>query len=322
MILLETRVKSNKADGIRNKLHIADNYIDNYNEHENGRIWVGWNANEVSVHKLNSSSQFIHCRVDDCSGVFQFWLTAVYAHNELERRKTLWKDIERIHENTVGPWCVIGDFNNVAKAQDRIGGNIVTEREFVDMQDMMLRTGLSEMDSSRDYFTWFNKHTIGPIHSRIDRLLGNVDWFQKYMDVQLKIMSPSVSDHAMLYVDSIVPKRKPMRQFRFTNCLVDMPGFEDVVRTSWIQRVAGSPMKRLWIKLKRLQTVLRRFSYPLSHLQQNLNKAREDLQKAQGELSLNRMDTNTIERVKFCTEEVIRLNGIEESILQQRSKID
>jgi hypothetical protein len=37
-ILIETRVKSAKADSIRNKLRLKGKYIDNYINHENGRI--------------------------------------------------------------------------------------------------------------------------------------------------------------------------------------------------------------------------------------------------------------------------------------------
>lgn len=150
---------------------------------------VGRNSTKVEVHLIHSSSQFIHCRVNDSNGMFKYWLTAVYAHNQLDKIRKLWKEIEQIQQNIYGPWCVIGDFNNVVKAHDRIGGNAVTEKEYVDMQEMMMRNGLSEMDSTGDYFTWFNKHTIDPIYSRIDRLIGNVDWFQHYSDATLNILS-------------------------------------------------------------------------------------------------------------------------------------
>lgn len=96
----------------------------------------------------------------------------MYAHNQSDKRKILWRDIEQLKSNLNGPWCVIGDFNSVAKAQDCIGGKLVTENEYIDMQNMMMRTGLSEMDSSIDFFTRFNKHIVGTIYSIIDRLLG------------------------------------------------------------------------------------------------------------------------------------------------------
>lgn len=123
MILLETRVKQNKAEKIRDKLRLHGNYMDNYVDHANGRIWLYWDSNKVDVRFVKSTNQLLHCGVFDLIGNFKFWLTAVYASNELDRRKRLWKDVESIHLVQQGPWCLVGDYNNVAKAQDRVGGD-------------------------------------------------------------------------------------------------------------------------------------------------------------------------------------------------------
>lgn len=196
-ILIETRVKENKAAKVREKLRLNGNYLDNYTCHANGRLWIHWDLNRVDVKCASRTSQLIHCGVYDVTGNFKFWLTAIYASNALDRRKILWKDIEKIHETHQGAWCVVGDYNNVAKAQDRIGGNMVTEAEFVDLQNMMDITGLSEMDSIGDFFTWSNKRSADPIYSRIDRVLANVLWFQENTDKVLNVLPPNVSDHSL-----------------------------------------------------------------------------------------------------------------------------
>ena len=89
------------------------------------------------------------------------------------------------------------------------------------MQSMMETTGLSEMDSIGDFFTWFNKRSADPIYSRIDRVLANVEWFQNNTNVTLNILSPSVSDHALLYL--VVDRdRKPKSAFKFNNYMVEV----------------------------------------------------------------------------------------------------
>jgi hypothetical protein len=75
----------------------------------------------------------------------------------------------------------------VLKARDRVSGKIVHESEYTDLTSMMNIAGLSEMDSMGDYFTWSNKHTDGTIYSKIDRVIGNVDWFQMNLDSTLTI---------------------------------------------------------------------------------------------------------------------------------------
>ncbi|XP_058756408.1 uncharacterized protein LOC131629639 [Vicia villosa] len=321
-ILLETRVKESNANRIRAELHLPNNYLDNYMYHFNGRVWIEWDHTKVNIRHISSTSQFIHVGVFDINGSFKYWLTAVYAHNQLSKRRELWKDIEKIHNSQSGPWCVLGDFNNVAKAQDRIGGRMVTESEYIDMTNMMDNTSLFEMESLGDYFTWANKHVVDPIYSRIDRVLGNPDWFQMHLEFILMILPPSVSDHNLLCITSSAQPVKPKGHFKFNNCLVELTDYDEVVRSSWNKPCRGKPMKVLWTKLTRLQSHLRRLGKPFAGIKQDILKARNELQLAQTELIADRMNVHIIEKVKLLTEEVINLNETEEKVIMQRAKID
>ncbi|XP_058756104.1 uncharacterized protein LOC131629335 [Vicia villosa] len=311
-ILIETRVKSNKADSIRNKLNLSGKVADNYSNDSNGRIWVIWNDGLVDFRVINSSSQHIHCGIYDTHGSFRFWLTAIYAHNQLELRRRLWNNIERIHSSQKGPWCVIGDYNNVLTVQDRIGGNLVTENEYEDLHNMMNITGLREMDSSGDFFTWFNNQSRNPIYSRIDRILVNVDWFQQHTDATLHILPSNISDHALLHL--YVQKNKPQsRIFRFSNHFTEIEGYDDIVRVSWRKSARGRPLTILWFKLQRLKYALRTLNKPATDVKRNLVKCGAELLAAQNSLIQNKMDMHHIERVKQLTAEVIKWNQMEES---------
>lgn len=320
-ILIETRVKENKATKVREKLRLNGNYLDNYTCHENGRLWIHWDLNRVDVKCASRASQLIHCGVYDVTGNFKFWLTAIYASNALDRRKILWKDIEKIHETHQGAWCVVGDYNNVAKAQDRIGGKMVTKAEFVDLQNMMDVTGLSEMDSIGDFFTWSNKRSADPIYSRIDRVLANVLWFQENTDKVLNVLPPNVSDHSLLYLNAD-HARRTHGSFKFNNYMVDIAGFKEVVQESWKQPTKGSPMGVLWHKLKRLKQVLKDFNKHANDIKQKIVKARQKLHNAQNELINCRFDSQKMEVVKQLTEDVIRWNSMEDNYMMQKAKLD
>jgi hypothetical protein len=125
----------------------------------------------------------IHCGLFDTNGAFLNWFTAVYALNQLEQRKKLWKELEAVHHSQQGPWCLIGDFNNVLRAADRLGGTLVHEAEYVDLVSLMDKANLSDMDCLGDCYTWSNKQVDHIIYSRIDRVLANVDWFQSHLDL-------------------------------------------------------------------------------------------------------------------------------------------
>ncbi|CAJ2651355.1 unnamed protein product [Trifolium pratense] len=320
-ILIETRVKNNKAENIRKRLKLRGNYVDNYNKHENGRIWIFWNDNNVNIKLIHSTDQMVHCSVYDSKGDWLYWMTAIYAQNHLEYRQKLWNDIATLHSQQQGPWFLMGDFNNVLKSQDRIGGRDVTESEYRDLSTMMDITSLYEMDSNGDHFTWSNKQRDCAIYSRIERVIGNIDWLQK--DYTLHVMHPSVSDHALLCLKSAEGTiRKIKNQFKFLNSSADLDGFLYAVANSWHEQISGRPMYMLWKKLQRLQPILKEISKPLSDVKLQISKARENLLKAQLDLGLDRMNADKIEVVKQCNDDLLNWQEIEEKILKQKSKLE
>ncbi|XP_058776967.1 uncharacterized protein LOC131651319 [Vicia villosa] len=196
-ILLETRVKENKANDIKQNLHLGGMFVDNYANHSNGRIWINWNNNRIDVHVIKSSSQMIHCGLFDLAGNFLSWLTAIYAANDINQRRILWRDIEGIHNSQQGSWMLIGDFNNVTRVQDRIGGKRVTQAEVQDLLSMMEVTDLCEMDGIGAPFTWSNKQMETTIYSKIDKVLANTSWFQQHLDTTLHILHPGTHVHCI-----------------------------------------------------------------------------------------------------------------------------
>lgn len=321
-ILLETRVKCDKAKKVKDYLNLRGKYLDNYQAHYNGRIWIFWDDSYKDIKLVKCTSQMIHCGVYDVNGNFQNWMTAIYAMNQLDQRRKLWEDLEHIHNSQQGPWFLMGDFNNVTKSMDRVGGNLVTEREYVDLRNLMDHAGLFEKDSTGEYFTWTNKHSIGTIYSKIDHVLGNIDWLQDNTDVKLEILPPSISDHYLLCLSDQKNNRTLHTKFKFTNSVVKVAGYQDIVRQSWNKAYVGRPMVRLWYKLMRLQAPLIKLSKQFSHLHMSIVQARTELLKAQEELTVDRMNRGNIEKVKKYTDEVIYLQELNDNMLRQRTKLD
>lgn len=67
--------------------------------------------------------------------------------------------------------------------------------------------------------------TVDPIYSQIDRVLGNVDWFQTCPNVQVEVMEASVSDHALLQIRVYEPAVRRKRQFKFINSVFHKANF-------------------------------------------------------------------------------------------------
>lgn len=245
----------------------------------NGKIWIGRDPDKVDIRMQSSISQSIHCEVYDKNGKFCYRLTAIYAHNMIEQRKILWHHIEDLSKTVTGAWCLVGDFNNVNKAQDRLEGRMVKESEYEDLHKMLNYTGLDEMASVGDYFTWNNNKEMDPICSRIDRVLANVKWFQVPSEYILKVLPPNVTDHALLHICEIKTSYKK-GGFKFNNCIVDTDGYNEVVLNSWKIKMQGSPMNILWHKLTRLKKALKILNKPLIGVKQKMIQARHNLKVA------------------------------------------
>lgn len=76
------------------------------------------------------------------------------------------------------------------------------------------------------------------------------------------------------------------------------------------------PVKVMWKKLLTLQPVMRKLSKPMIGIKNKIEKARSDLTEAQNLLVQNKMNIQKIMKVKSYTEEVTKLNDIEEQVLR------
>ncbi|XP_058770215.1 uncharacterized protein LOC131643883 [Vicia villosa] len=66
------------------------------------------------------------------------------------QRKRLWLDIENFHPQISGAWLIMGDFNTVPRASDRVSVNVVMEYEFADSIHLMDNLDLHEKDNVGD----------------------------------------------------------------------------------------------------------------------------------------------------------------------------
>lgn len=94
----------------------------------------------------------------------------------------------------------MGGFINVLTSQDRIGGNFMKEVEYKDLNDMMQNVGLFEANMKGGHFTWSNKYTNKVVYYRIDRVIGSVEWFQKFNESIIEILPPHISEHSPLKI--------------------------------------------------------------------------------------------------------------------------
>lgn len=75
--LLETKVKQNNTHKIRHQFGQDWSWLDNYEKHTHGIIWVIWKHKEIHVHAYSCGDQYLHRKLQDMNGNRFCWTTFV-----------------------------------------------------------------------------------------------------------------------------------------------------------------------------------------------------------------------------------------------------
>ncbi|KAK7244851.1 hypothetical protein RIF29_39679 [Crotalaria pallida] len=126
-----------------------------------------------------------------------FVIVNVYSPCALEDKRRLWKDLILMRQSSsIGPWCVLGDFNFVW----------VLERFSIAIESYGFDMFISKMDLfdiplSGKKFTWFSFY--GVVMSKQDMVLVSDVWETSWVSLNQWALPHDVSDHYPI-VDDIV----------------------------------------------------------------------------------------------------------------------
>ncbi|PKU71537.1 hypothetical protein MA16_Dca004379 [Dendrobium catenatum] len=116
-------------------------------------------------------------------------------------------------------------------------------------------SGTIEPASAGLSFTWFNQRATNPIHIKLDRMLINYSWLEKYPTSFYKVESPGCSDHSPLVLCFGDPLPTYGR-FLFKNYWINMEGYWNGVISIISKHSETSQIANLYFKLKNLKAFL------------------------------------------------------------------
>ncbi|XP_048496424.1 uncharacterized protein LOC125495680 [Beta vulgaris subsp. vulgaris] len=320
---LETRVRPHNQGKIQKKLGDRWNWICNYGSTNKGRIWLGWVKGEARVRLLLASEQFVIVEVQNTQGECLFHYAAIYGLHTIEDRKSLWDDLRSFVNGLHSPCILMGYYNDVYQAIDKLQGSDITHAETMDFSNFMVDNCLSEAPTSGNFYSWSNKgHGANRISSRIDKAIVNVEWVSKYSDVVVKYLNAGVSDHSpLLFSLAEAHHEGGGRPFRFLNHLADQTGFLDMVKKAWDSPHCSWKMKKLFVNLHKTKEAIKIFhasSYSQAHCM--VDAYRRQLETLQANPALNH-DVDLQESEKETLEMLKKWSLINMSVVRQKSRI-
>ncbi|KAL2246936.1 UNVERIFIED_CONTAM: Transposon TX1 uncharacterized protein [Sesamum indicum] len=243
------------------------------------------------IHILDMGEQFIQCYITIKALHESCIITIAYGASEVIDRRTLWHTLGTLAQQCSNdPWLVGGDFNAVRDLNEVCGisGDIRIATE--DFNNGIQEAGLLPLPMQGEWYTWHNcSTTTRSLWKRLDRILINDRWLERFPTSSYHSLLPRTSDHSLLVLhgDSL---QHNGGMFRFDNYLTKSPDFIPSVQNIWQHEVIGVPMYAVTRKLKALKQVFRQQRRNKGDLTRNVQLAKGFLDEAQTLVSSDRQN--------------------------------
>ncbi|CAL1375270.1 unnamed protein product [Linum trigynum] len=280
-----------------------------------GGLVVAWSP-EVDASVFSHSNFYICTRINESH--FSYVVIGVYLSCNHSIRAQQLDELRTVCDGIELPFVIIGDLNTTLHAGEKDGGNPWQATHAVALQEFIHSLGLHDPGYQGDQFTWTNKRMgVASIRERLDRALCSQRWMDSFPDTLVKHFTNQGSDHrALLLSDKPYPRHcRPL--FRFDARWAENPEVRAMVSYVWQEEVHGSPMFRLWTRLKRLRHLLYDWSRAgTTNSLRNIKSLQTEIDRVRQQVPID-WDT-----VKTLETELNRQWVAEESYWQQKSRVN
>ncbi|KAJ0757712.1 putative RNA-directed DNA polymerase [Helianthus annuus] len=149
----------------------------------------------------------------------------VYAPNEASSRRALWSELLAIRNSLQGLWVLMGDFNEVRSANERMNSEFVAANADA-FNQFILSAGLGEYNMGGGNFTYISDN--GKKLSKLDRYLVCLGFKEQWPNASVLALDRVASDHRPIVLSTVQSDFGHI-PFRFFNSWFEFPGFLDFV---------------------------------------------------------------------------------------------
>ncbi|XP_021979874.1 uncharacterized protein LOC110875997 [Helianthus annuus] len=288
------------------------------------RIIVGWNPSIFDVMVLSETDQVMHLQLIFKKTKKLIFYSIIYAANYYISRRELWKHLS-MHKNFVSnePWVILGDFNSALNLEDKSMGCSSVSLSMKEFQECVDDIEMVDIKRTGIHFTWNQnpKKGIG-LMKKIDRVMGNSHFIDKYPSAVAVFHPSRLSDHCSCVVNFPDTKKSKHRPFKFANFLTYKPGFLPLVEKVWGMSIEGVYQFSVVKKLRLLKSLLRGLLYQQGNLHKKVVELRDKLDKIQCDMDKD-PNSITLREAEATTRrdfQAVLLD--EERFLKQKAKVD
>ncbi|KAL5171309.1 hypothetical protein HKD37_11G032808 [Glycine soja] len=288
-----------------------------------GGLLCMWNNSTLEVVRRVKSRSFLmlegRCILNDQRLV----IVNVYAPCDLDGKKALWDDLRQLKvSNPGGLWCVLGDFNSIRSAEERVSlsQRRIDPHDIATFNQWISDLELQEIKSVGPNYTWIRPN--GHVKSRLDRFLVSDQWLSLWPDCCQHVLQRDLSDHCPIILQTNMVDWGP-KPFRVFDWWLQQKQYQKLVRDTWSNdQQGGWGSIALKNKLKNLKAVLKQWSKgegtvdanKISSIQKKLNEMED--------LASNRiLSDQEIQIRNSLQQDLWNASNALESLLRQKSRV-
>ncbi|XP_074315426.1 uncharacterized protein LOC141651622 [Silene latifolia] len=251
---------------------------------------------------LAYNAQYIHMFVQSQTDGRKFYLTMIYASNDLHERVELLDFLNQVATNYLVETLLRLKWNSFKNVSLYVVW-------------MIFRTGA--------LYTWPNKQAASDrVYSRLDRAMGNLEWMAMYGDYIAHFYPEALFDHCPCTVVHMRADLGGKRNFKYFNMWGTAAEFKPSVLHVWSRSFPGTKMFGVIKKLKALKPVLKRLNTAcFSDIENTTTIASLALANIQQALVDNPVDVNLIQQELDLARDLKELTVARDSFLSQKAKV-
>ena len=160
MFLAETWLDEVRLNGLCDTL-LLKNFFGVSRITRGGGLAIFWKQ-DFDLQVVNSSPNFIdtiiNCDKDDV-----WWFISFYGAPGTSRHPESWNLLRGLNTLTFIPWLCAGDFNEITKIDEKLGGWTRPNNQTQDFRDVIDEVGFRDLGYVGSKFTWVKHYSNGPI---------------------------------------------------------------------------------------------------------------------------------------------------------------
>jgi exonuclease III len=223
-----------------------------------------WWREGVDVSVRPWCQYYIDAKISLDGRVWRF--TGIYGEPRTELRHRTWEALRYLRRQDDLPWICAGDFNEILRQDEQIGGNPRNEGQMQAFRDCLLDCGFTDLGYTGYSFTWNNRRDgEANIQVRLDRGVATASFLEMFPNAKVEHIMTEESDHMALLIrtEATAPGKRPNQQrgFMFEEMWLKHDGYDHMIQEAWDNNPATDPgIQGFWKRLQDMSRDIKRWS--------------------------------------------------------------